>query len=274
MLGKLIKNEFRVSAQSMIWIYSAVAVTIAVMGVSMLSDQVWLGAFAALAMLVLSVLLLAVTVFSILSNFNKTLYGNQGYLTFSLPVRSGSLLASKAVVAMLWLALSFVMFVGLVMGTSSFIAKIATEQVGEQNLEMIKTLIGMFKEMPSTYTMVLYAVYLVITLFIFCFLVISAIFFAVTLANTRPFQKHMTLWIILFALVEFFVLQNAYNRLTFYVPLSIFATPAGLELRSQAVAGSGELFGMGLTGNLFYIGAAICLIVGTSVLMKRKVNIR
>jgi len=274
MLGKLIKNEIKFSAQSMLWIYSAVLVTIAVMGVSMLSDQVWLGAFAALAMIVLSMLLLAVTVFSILTNFNKTLYGNQGYLSFSLPVRSGSLLASKAIVAMLWLALSFVMFMGLMMGTSSFISKIATEQMGEQNLEMIKMIIGMFKEMPSTYTLVLYAVYLVITLFIFCFLIISAIFFAVTLANTRPFQKRATLWIILFALAEFFVLQNVYSQLMIRVPLSFFATPLGLELRRQAVAGSGELFGMGITGNLFYVAAAVCLIIGTSVLMKRKVNIR
>jgi len=274
MLGKLIKNEIKVSAHSMLGIYVAVGVTVGIMALAALSDQLWLSMLASLAMMALSLALLVVTVISILVNFNKTLYGNQGYLSFSLPVSSGALLGSKALTAVLWLAVTFVAFFAMLSGTMSYVGKVAVEYMGPDVTDMITMLINMFQTLPSKSAMILYGVNLVISVFVLCFLIISVIFFAVTLANVRPFQKKSTIWIFVFSLGSYLVLQTINAQMMIRVPLSIFADLDGVHLQRVAMIGNSSPFRFGIAGTLFYIAAALLLIYGTSVLMKKKVNIR
>ena len=62
-----------------------------------------------------------------MSYFNKTLYTDQGYLTYTLPVKSKDILISKAIVSFVWLALSYIVLVGTVVG----IAWYAKAKLGE-----------------------------------------------------------------------------------------------------------------------------------------------
>ncbi len=274
MLGKLIKNEVKSSAHYMLGIYAAVVVTVGVMALAALSDQLWLGTLAALAMLFLSVILLAMTVVCILVNFNKTLYSNQGYLSFSLPVSGGALLGSKVIVAVLWLVVSFVTFFGMMAGTTDYVTKVINKTMGEQNMEMIKMLVQMFQQLPSKSALIFYALYLVVSIFVFCFLVISVLFFSSTLANTRPFQKKATLWMIAFGLGISLILVVLNSQLMMKVPLSVMADTQGLHVQTISMAAASDPFTFGIAGTIFFVLSSLLLICGTSMLMNSKVNIR
>jgi len=270
MLGKLIKNEIKSSAYTMANIYIATLVTIGIMVVSYLVKLAWLRAIATIALLAISVVILVMTVLGILTNFNKSLYGNQGYLSFTLPVKTGSLLASKAIVSVLWLALSYVVFVGLMVGIYLYLIGL----VGDNTINIIKQIVEMFRELPSTGAIRMLLIFMVATLFIFSFMIISVIYFAVTLANTRPFQKMVMVYTVVIAFVTFIVIYSLYGVLTNNVPLSLVMTGDSVTFRMVAMTAGEGILSFGLTGNLFLILAAGILMYLTGTLMKTKVNIK
>ena len=108
MLGKLIKNEFKTSAHSVANIYLAAAITIAVMLLSYAVHIKWISVISTVALLLISVIAVIITLVAVIANFYKTLYGPQGYLSFTLPVKSGQLLASKAIVSFVWMFASYI----------------------------------------------------------------------------------------------------------------------------------------------------------------------
>ena len=86
MLGKLIKNELKSTAHSMFGVYLAAGITFLVMIVMLLLNIKILKILSAVVMVGIMVAVLIITFFSIFSLFYKSLYGAQGYLSFTLPV--------------------------------------------------------------------------------------------------------------------------------------------------------------------------------------------
>ena len=144
MLGKLIKNEIKMSAHMMMNIYVAAAVTIGIMLIAYAIDISWLSACNRCAV-PHSMIALIITFVGVIANFYKTLYGQQGYLSFTLPVTSGQLLAAKAIVAFLWMIVSYAVSIGIMIWIYDYV----TSLIGENNLNMIKTIISMFRSMPG-----------------------------------------------------------------------------------------------------------------------------
>ena len=88
MLGKLVKNEIKASAHTMANIYIAALVTIGIMLLAYLVDINWLSGLATIALIFIAIIALIITFVGVIANFYKTLYGPQGYLSFTLPVSS------------------------------------------------------------------------------------------------------------------------------------------------------------------------------------------
>jgi hypothetical protein len=101
---------------------------------------------------------------TILSNhFFKSLFSQQGYLSFTLPVSSNQLLGSKMLVYGGWMILSYAIF----MFTGGFLINYAAENViGQDNIGMIEMFMGMFGNMPSLTQIIAYVVYIIMVFFV------------------------------------------------------------------------------------------------------------
>ena len=69
MLGKLIKNEIKMSAHMMMNIYVAAAVTIVIMLLAYAIDISWLSAMATIALFLIAMIALIITFVGVIANF-------------------------------------------------------------------------------------------------------------------------------------------------------------------------------------------------------------
>lgn len=269
MLGKLIKNEIKTSAHTMMNIYIAAAVTIGIMLLAYVVDISWLSGLATVAMFLIAIIALIITFVGVIANFYKTLYGPQGYLSFTLPVTSGQLLAAKAIVAFLWILVSYAVSIGIMIWIYDYM----TSVIGENNLELIKTVISMFRSMPGAKAIKGYLVLLVLAVFIQLAFLISELFFSITFANTRIMQKLGAAGPIVVFFAIFIIAQILNFVLTNYVPIVVAPGTDGLIFSFGKTMESAEL-SFGITGVIFELLVSIGLFFGTGWLMNHKVNIK
>ncbi len=258
MLGKLIKNEFKAGLHSIANIYIAAFAAVALMAISLTFEIAWMTAISLVAVIVVALGILIVTLISIVSNFNKTLFRDQGYLSFTLPVTSGQLLFAKAFCSFCWLILSYASLVAIFVAIFYF----ASEQVGEENIAMIKILISTMAELPDAGAVISVVAALVTRVFLKITFLVAEIFFAISLSNVRPFQRQSFIPAILIFIVLYGVLNTASTFLSAYVPLSLLVSVQGIELTTQAMASGGMVLSLAdvifefvLTCLFFYLSA-------------------
>jgi len=274
MLGKLIKHEFKASAHSVLNIYLAAAITIVIMLLSFAVKVRWISALSTAALLIISVLAVVITIIAVIAGFYKTLYGSQGYLSFTLPVKSGQLLGAKALVSFVWILLSYISCIGIFIGVYFYVSA----KVGENTVENIKVLLQVFGGV-STKAIGQMIVFFVVSIIMQIAVLIAEIYFSITLANTRVFQKIGTVSAIFIFFGVFILMQIITAVLTTYVPVTLYYDPlsagGGLALSfSQSMIQNPTGVNLGLTGLIFQIFAAAALFVSTGWLMKNKVNVK
>lgn len=192
--------------------------------------------------------------------FYKTLYSDEGYLSFTLPVTPRQHLIAKVVVATIWnLISSIVVFISI------WPLLVALEKaIGEQMPDMREVLVQIGEMLEKTFGINLG---MIIFLFI-AVCVLSTVFSvlmiysSVTLGQT--FKKHKIMGAILFYIAEYMVLQTLSSVLTF-------------GLMFQYSVNSEEYWKM--SGGL-YVGIGIISLVGTVLLfiqtryfMEKKLNL-
>ena len=112
MLGRLSKNSLKATFHSVYNIYIAMGIISVIMLVMLLVDWTKWGdtgvgvgylikIVASVALCLTAGIGVLMTFVAVFSEFSRNLYGNEGYLTLSLPVRSSTLMFSK------WLSASF-----------------------------------------------------------------------------------------------------------------------------------------------------------------------
>lgn len=269
MLGKLIKNEIKSTVRTIQFIYLAAAVTALALLVAYFVDITWLSVLGSVLMLVEAIALLLMTFVVVFTNFQKTMYGPQGYLTFTLPVTSRALIGSKLLVSALWLIVAYVGAMGMMVGTYYYI----TSLIGEETMEMVKLMMNMLNIMPNSSTLYTMLVLIALNLFIQMIYLVAIAFFCVSAANTRRFQKSPTFYTFLIFFAVYIVLQLISFYLTQQVPLSILINSDGVQLITQAMGDAGG-YTFGITGVLFSIVTAVGLLWATSYIMKQKVNLK
>ncbi|HDF2774537.1 TPA: ABC transporter permease [Clostridioides difficile] len=107
MLGKLLKYELKASGRIFIPLYIAILIVAVFNGIFMNTNILQVQG---IGILVLTSLFMALGVLTI-QRFRKNLLGDEGYLMFTLPVSTSSLILSKCITALIYAVLSFIVAV-------------------------------------------------------------------------------------------------------------------------------------------------------------------
>lgn len=102
MLKKLIGCEFRKFADILKYAYAFIGGIYILLLLSWLSDVEFLCSMFSLVLLIFSVLTVGITFLVLLLRFNRTVYGEAGYFTFSIPAKRNQIVFSKIAAAFLW----------------------------------------------------------------------------------------------------------------------------------------------------------------------------
>ena len=105
MLGKLMKFDLKSSYRAFVGIYAAIFLMAVLLGTTIRLQNEWLFVFVPLALMAVVIASAVIAFLGILKLFNDSVYPAQGYLTLSLPVRAEAVVASKCLVALIWLLL-------------------------------------------------------------------------------------------------------------------------------------------------------------------------
>lgn len=270
MLGKLIKNEFKANIHTIGMIYVVAAAAILVMMAAFIVKITWLSALATIVLLATGLLAVVMTFVSVVSNFRKTLFGGQGYLSFTLPVTSGQLLAAKTITSFCWMLLSYAVAIGVFFGVYLY----ATAMIGEDIKLAIQMMLSMFDGLPSGDTIKLAIAFFALIIFVRIVVLIAQLYFAITIANTRIMQKLGGFAAVVVFFAVFIVMQVIGILLAQYVPLSIVLTSEGIFYSTESTMADPLGLSFGLAGTIFNVICAALLFVGTAKLMNSKVNIK
>ncbi|MDD6063077.1 MAG: hypothetical protein PUB99_10745 [Oscillospiraceae bacterium] len=278
MLGKLIKNEFKSTAHSMFGVFLAAGITFVIMLVVFLFKVKSLMTLSSVVLGAIAVAVLVITLFSIITMFNKSLYGAQGYLSFTLPVTGKQLLASKTIVSLIWVSISFLFAIAVTV----FLVVYWVAQTSDSIKQVVHSIYEMLQNMegmpdPQTAIKVLTAV--VVALFVKALFLIFKVAFSLAIANTKPFQKYNPIFIAILVYIAIYLVLTVGNVCAAYIPvyLAIGSSGVGLTI-NEAVIGlpdSANIFmQMPILGYVFEIIVCSLLYVATGNIMTNHVNIK
>ena len=272
MLGKLLKHEFRQSARSVMLIYASAAAVILFIFFGMLTKITWIGIVGSIVLYIAALVGVIMTLVSVIRNFYETLYSNQGYLSFTLPVRCSSLLFSKVFVSAVWIILSFVL-AALCFLVIAMNAK-ATAEGSMEGIWDVLEMTGLKEMLPSGATLAKLLIIGVVLVLMMVLTFIGFVYFAVTMANTRLLQKHPKLFGFLIFFATYGVSNAIATKLTYSLPLSLEISTEDVRLVFVAMDQSESLLSYGLGGTLFLALVAVGMLILTGWIMEHKVNIK
>ena len=273
LLGKLIKNEMKASLHSVALVYVAAVGALAAVAFSLVFKIMWLTALALIAIVAVAIGILLITIVSIISGFNRSLFRDQGYLTFTLPLTSGQILLAKSLCSFIWLVISFLSVIFIYGAVFSMTFARARDQMGEENIAMARELINAFVKLPDKEAVVTAIIAIASRIFLLIVFAIALVFFSITLSNVRPFQRQGFLPAVLIFVVMFVVTQLISTLLNIYVPLSVSVSLSeGLQL--QTTVALNTLLNFGVADVIFQL-AVTCFFFGFSAwLMNHKINLK
>lgn len=183
MLGKLLKYEVKAAGKVMPALYLGIGLSylLGKLTEALHIHQMKIGLAIACIGIASMVLALILTVM----RYAKGLFGAEGYLTQTLPVRKGTLLASKVITGYLLILLGVV---GFLLGLFGMFDLLQIEGI----LEMLKAGLGN----AALPLLLLFLVFASVQLFSS----LSAVYFSITLSNTRPFLSNNFLFAVVFYL--------------------------------------------------------------------------
>ena len=202
MLGKLIKHEFRATGRVMLPLLGAVLVLSPIVGfiirtfdrenyggpVQLLGGTVVVLFFFAVAGICITSVVLMVR------RFNSNLLQDEGYLMFTLPVSTHSLIWSKLIVSFVW-------FVVAAVSSAAFIAIVALTSHAEYNLSVVILFTDDLTQLVGGWNIAAYILEALVCLFLFS--CVLCLHFYAAMALGHSFSDHKT-----FLSVCFYVLLS------------------------------------------------------------------
>ena len=275
MTGKLIKHELKAGARRMGNIYLAAGIACFAMLVSAFFKSGIMRFFTSAAVVAVAAVAVVVTFASVVFGANKTLFGREGYLTQTLPVRTSSLIFAKWFSASIWVLISYTL--AAVAFVAVFIYWTTQNQEGAEVYDMIYQFLQGFGIGAES----VYQNYLIISAIIGFFnacIFVMYVFFSITLANTRPFHKLGTFGIIIYLALTIFIIQGATFGLEKLcdVTLLIESTGMSMTVSQEAVMLATAAGGMtvGFTGVYFKTIVTVFLYIFTVQLTESKINLK
>lgn len=272
MLGKLLKYELKHSARYVMSIYGCALAASIFMLLGMLVKVTWITVVGSILLYFIGIACVIVTVVAVIKNFYDTLYGKQGYLTFTLPVKCKTLLFSKVLVSFFWIILSCVLM-AVIFALIFLNAKNQTADAFVGIIDAIKVS-GILDTLPSFAMIVKFLLILAFVALMYMLTFVGFVYFSVTVANTRALQNHPKL----FGFLIFFLIYSVTNSLsatfTSVLPLSVNITSEKVYFALSSMNSETVVASFGLGGSIFMGAVAVLLLFATGWIMEHKVNIK
>lgn len=222
MLGKLLKYELKASARTLLPLYAGIAILSLVCGLFlatqadafMHSDKMNL--FFGILYLLLFALLVAMgvlTIVSIIQRFYKNLLGDEGFLMFTLPVSSITLLGSKLLAAMIWTLASSIVGMLSFMLTFLFPVLLTGDITWNQILYISNEMWDSLLSYPSAVTF-LFQIFL--GSFLSIIVTVLMAYLAMMIGQLQPFSRHQ----IIVSFVSFFLIGWAFSTIFSLLPFN------------------------------------------------------
>ena len=233
MLGKLLKYEMKAGLRLLPIVYLGM---VSVFLVGLLAKAIGISQIqfaAALLLAVGGVAAVLMTLVLVILRCFKGLFGTEGYLTQTLPVGKGTLLLSKVIAAYVWMLVS-------VLGAAA--AFVGCLWIGGADLRPIWEMV--FGSGTRGWGALLFYVAAVGAAQLLTFL--GELYFAVTLANTRPFLRNNTVFSVLFFFITNFIVSLLELAGMLLIPLGIHIGESGAEWVFRGLL---DMFGASHSGN-------------------------
>lgn len=270
MLTKLIKNEFKTSSHSVLNVYLAALITVAFMTIAYATNINWIGLLSSIALLLIGFASVLVTFVAVITSFNKSIFGSQGYLTLALPVKTSQLLFSKSLVSFCWILLSYIFSLATFFGVTIYLRGLA----GDEAIGLIQSTLEMagFPSAAALRNIIIFVVFLLLAQIL---ALIAQIFFAITVSNVRLLQPLGTIGAILVFFGVYVLISIILILLTLYVPIYAVIYESGVTFvfssaKLQEMPGTD----LGMAGIIFQMFAAAGLFYLTGRIMKNKINVK
>lgn len=277
MLCKVLKHDFISTGRIMGIIYLIVA---GISGITLISHYAKGGddititeALGVAILLMVTACMFVLTAVVVLTDFHKTLYAEQGYLTFTLPVKSWVILLSKIIVSTVWFVIALAAFFGSLWVTGLVIK----EEVLGDNYDVIMSVLSQFSDFSISSIIVSIVIRIIMYFIQFAFFTIT-VFFTSTIANTRLFQKRSILWTIVLFIPISVIVSKVASFIDDNIVFSLFYIGDKIQLvtnnlkYAQLVAGGNAP--IDIASVFVYLAIGIGLFFATHYLMSKKVNIK
>ena len=226
------------------------------------------------------------TLVAVFSDFKRSMYGIEGHLTLSLPVRGSSLLFAKWLSGAFWVILSYLVFCLAASGSAMYIFRhsmsivegdAAYSSIYQIATEMVKQLCESAGITTPSFKVIGY----IVTMYAFdggvraCEFVLL-VYFAITLAHCRPFEKLGKLGAVLYFFAGTFITQTFASLVTKLVKIYIVVSDTAFTftLSENEVQAAWKMgFGAYSITNLYCtVIMTVVVFLVTSFLIDRKVN--
>ncbi len=281
MLGKLIKNEFKTTWQSMMGIYLAAGITAVVMVLLIAFKLKVITTLGSITLVGISVVALIMTIIMVITNYYRSMFSIQGYLTFTLPVKSSQLLFSKTIVSFIWILFSFVLAGAILVFLFFYLVAQASDGI-KGITKSFYDMLQQIKGIPDVSTVKFLLALLTVVGFISLLAFVCKVYFSMTIANTKMFGKMNTTLASIIVYVLIYIVSQIINVLCVkFVPLAFIIN--GNEVRIEFTrnmieqvtnSSSAAAITIPIGGYIFSIIIAVVLYFITSNLIKTKVNLK
>ena len=280
MLGKLIKNEFKTTWQSMSGVYMAAGITALLMLVFVVLKIKAITVLGSIALIVIGLVSFIVTLIMTALNYYRSMFGPQGYLSMTLPVKSSQLFFSKAIVSFIWILLSFIFFALIL----AFLVFYLIAQASDNIKDIATNFYSLLQQLQVTpdieiikYLLMLLAVILFIGLLAF----VCQLYFSMTLAHTKLFRKMSAPWAAVLVFIAVYIVTQIINGIcTTQLPIAIVVSGNSVYLSltesmlENIIAMSPNYIPFPIGGYIMTIIISVVLYFITSNLLKKSINIR
>lgn len=277
MFGKLLKNDLKAQWHSVDSIFFIVGILAAVLAlVNIFAKEQETKVFVGIGAFFVTLFIFVFIIFTVGGMFSKTMFGKAGYLTLTLPVKTSSLIWSKTVSGLVWVAACF----GVFLLSTVFLYKTFIDTLGTDAATAADSLLILFGG-PSLKTIVLYLAYFAVELIIISFALVQCIYFGITLSSVAPFSKLGKFGKILFIVISIYLVNELSTRLGNLLPIGMCIATDEIIFTSNVIDtinslhnSAGVYLPVSFTGPAFKLIFAILLNIPTTYLVKNEVNVQ
>ena len=245
MLGKLLKYDMKFMARILLFVYlgafgisvlCAAAMLFIPHNVNFLYELIYTLSPSLCIMAIYAVIIMTVVFFII--RVYRSLYSGEGYLTFTLPVKNGTIIDSKIIVGAIWLALSLIVcFIVIIIPDIASEIRYASEAAPtEPGVELVyKATTADILRRVMLLLNVVTLVFFVPSLYVFCSAVTHRARRARAFASIGMFMGILYGLFIVFSIASIVITVSTYNYVD-YSDSAISNMAADLPSQSQSAA--------------------------------------